>query len=259
MEDKPAIFFFYSRSFFSLFYLFFFFFTVNSQLHEAPRHLFVGHRIQKKKSLSYFFPPQKRSGFFLLRPVFGFSLPRRIKERLFGGLFLRFLESFFGAQVFFFFVRNAWLNLASSILTQEYLFAKRISQYGSSGLRHRKSSWWWGSRLLALAVRSRDPELVVSWLQTRLKHMSLYAHRRFFRLLGLLLRGAVRARGAHSLRGFYLRVVGKISVVGNAMSRVWWTRGGLAAGSNLTLQVFQGFSLVRTTTGCLGLSFFFFY
>ena len=51
--------------------------------------------------------------------------------------------------------------------------------------------------------------------------MSLYSHRRFFRLLGLLLRGAVKAKGVHNLRGFYMRVVGKISVVGNAMSRVW--------------------------------------
>ncbi len=44
--------------------------------------------------------------------------------------------------------------------------------------------------MLALAVSAKDPELLISWLQTRLKSMSLYAHRRFFRLLGLLLRGA---------------------------------------------------------------------
>jgi hypothetical protein len=113
--------------------------------------------------------------------------------------------------------------------------------------------------VLALTVRTRDPELLISWVQTRLRLMSLYAHRRFFRLLGLLLRGAVGCGGACNLRGFYMRVVGKISVVGNAMSRVWWTRGGLAAGSNLTLQTFSGFTLVNTTTGCLGLSLSFFY
>ncbi len=106
---------------------------------------------------------------------------------------------------------------------------------------------------------TRDPELLVSWLQTRLRSMSLYAHRRFFRLLGLLLRGSIRAAGVYTFRGFYMRLVGKISVVGNAMSRSWWTRGGHAAGSNLTLQVYQGFTIVRTTTGCLGLSLFFFY
>ena len=68
---------------------------------------------------------------------------------------------------------------------------------------------------------SKDPELLISWLQTRLKTMSLYSHRRFFRLLGLLLRGVARNDGHFLLRGFYMRLVGKISVVGNAMSRVW--------------------------------------
>jgi hypothetical protein len=51
--------------------------------------------------------------------------------------------------------------------------------------------------------------------------MSLYSHRRFFRLLGLLLRGIASTKAPFMLRGFYMRLVGKISVVGNAMSRVW--------------------------------------
>lgn len=34
-------------------------------------------------------------------------LPRRVRERVVGGLFLRFLEAFFGSKVFFFFIRNA--------------------------------------------------------------------------------------------------------------------------------------------------------
>jgi hypothetical protein len=142
-----------------------------------------------------------------------------VRERVLGGLFLRFLEVFLGSKVFFFFVRSIWAHLGQLVLAQEYLFARRISQYGSSGTRHRKSQWWWGSRILALAVGSKDPELLISWLQTRLKAMSLYAHRRFFRLLGLLLRGVARPDSLYGLRGFHMRLVGKISVVGNAMSR----------------------------------------
>lgn len=149
------------------------------------------------------------------------KLPRRIRERVVGGLFLRFLEAFFGSKVFFFFIRNAWALLGSLVFLQEHLFARRISQYSNWGARHRRGQWWWGSRILALAVGSKDPELLISWLQTRLKLMSLYAHRRFFRLLGLLLRGIASSEGTLLLRGFYMRLVGKISVVGNAMSRVW--------------------------------------
>ena len=113
--------------------------------------------------------------------------------------------------------------------------------------------------MLALAVHTRDPQLLVSWLQTRLRTLSLYAHRRYFRLLGLLLRGLALEGEVGGLRGFYMRLVGKISVVGNSMSRVWWTRGGLAAGPNLQLKVMQGFTIVRTTTGCLGLTLVFFF
>jgi hypothetical protein len=61
--------------------------------------------------------------------------PRKIKERIFGDLFLRFFESFFGSKVFFFFVRNLWVHYNNFIFVQEYLFAKRICQYGSYAMK----------------------------------------------------------------------------------------------------------------------------
>jgi hypothetical protein len=74
---------------------------------------------------------------------------------------------------------------------------------------------------LALAVSTKDPVLLISWLQTRLRCMSLYSHRRFFRLFGLLLKHQAREDNLYGLRGFYMRLVGKISVVGNSMTRTW--------------------------------------
>jgi hypothetical protein len=67
------------------------------------------------------------------------ALPRRIRERVLGGLLLRFLESLLGSKVFFFFVRSMWACLGPSVLVQESLFARRIIQYGGAGLRHKKS------------------------------------------------------------------------------------------------------------------------
>ena len=58
-------------------------------------------------------------------------LPRRVRERVLGGLFLRFLESFFGSKVLFFFIRDAWTLLGPLVRTQEHIFARRISQYSS--------------------------------------------------------------------------------------------------------------------------------
>jgi hypothetical protein len=104
-------------------------------------------------------------------------------------------------------------------------------------------------------VLLRDPQLLVSWLQARLPQFSLFQHRSFFRLFAVLLRSAVLypAYRFH-LRGFYLYLVGKISVTGNARSRSFCMRAGQPGGANLQLRLVEAFTLVRTNTGCLGLT-----
>lgn len=59
--------------------------------------------------------------------------------------------------------------------------------------------------------------------------------------------------------GVNLYIVGKISVTGNAMSRAQFARAGLGGHNNLKAQVASAFTLVRTNTGCLGVSLSFFY
>jgi hypothetical protein len=114
--------------------------------------------------------------------------------------------------------------------------------------------------VLYLAVRFRDPYLLINWMQQRLTHVSLFQHRRFFRTLALTLRGAVTTPTlAWRLRGLRLQVTGKLSVTGNAMSRTYFVRAGSQGNANLSLHLAQGFTLVRTHTGCLGvwLGFYF--
>lgn len=88
--------------------------------------------------------------------------------------------------------------------------------------------------------------------------MTLFAHRRFFRLVGLLLTSL--ASGPHPLvQGVNMYLVGKISVTGNAMSRAQYARTGCGGNNNLRVQVAQAFTLVRTSTGCLGLTLSLYY
>jgi len=111
-----------------------------------------------------------------------------------------------------------------------------------------------------LAVRYRDPALLLHWLQTRVRVMSMFAHLRFFRILGLVLKGTtVSSFGKYRLKGFNFYLVGKISVTGNAMSRAYRSFAGKRGNSNLGLRLATGFNIIRTSTGCLGftLSFFF--
>lgn len=85
--------------------------------------------------------------------------------------------------------------------------------------------------------------------------MKLFAHQNFFRNLGSVLKEAVLApNGGYSLKGFQLYVVGKISVTGNARSRSYYSQAGQFSSSNLKLRLNSKFLMIRTKTGCLGLS-----
>jgi hypothetical protein len=88
----------------------------------------------------------------------------------------------------------------------------------------------------------------------------MFAHLRFFRVLGLVLRFTVSSFfGDFKLRGFNFYLVGKISVAGNAMSRAYGAFAGKRSNSSLSLKLASNFALIRTPTGCLGftLSYFF--
>jgi len=54
-------------------------------------------------------------------------------------------------------------------------------------------------------------------------------------------------------------VAGKISVTGNAMARVYQLRAGVQGNAALYLRHTQTFTLVRTRTGCLGVTLGFFF
>jgi hypothetical protein len=109
------------------------------------------------------------------------------------------------------------------------------------------------------SLRLRDPLLLASWLDARLAPMSTFMHRRFFRALGIQLRLGLSAPAPFGLRGVYMYVVGKISVSGNAMSRAYLVRAGLASNANLQVRQSRHFTIVRTHTGCLGLTVCFYF
>lgn len=88
--------------------------------------------------------------------------------------------------------------------------------------------------------------------------MSLFSHRRFFRLVGIFLATLTYGR-VPALQGIALYLVGKISVTGNAMSRAQHLRVGVGGNANLQTQAAPTFTLIRTNTGCLGLSLTFYY
>lgn len=190
--------------------------------------------------------------------------PSLLKDAFVRELLCRFLTSLWGSQVTLCFFRN----LQRTLSLQECIFVKlqqcRVFSLAPAPTYtpKQKERYPWQNGFLAiyLSVKYRDPALLLGWLQGRLKVMSMFAHLRFFRVLGLILRLTTsNLFGESRLYGFNFYLVGKISVAGNAMSRAYGAFAGKRSNSNLSLRLASSFSLIRTPTGCLGftLSYFF--
>ena len=139
------------------------------------------------------------------------------------------------------------------------MLARRVFQRFPGQLSNPKAriryKWRHGALCLYSAVLLRDPQILVSWLQQRLPLVPCFQHRKFFRMFAVILRVAVlHPTYRYNLVGFYLYLVGKISVTGNARSRSYCSLLGQTSAANLRHQHAEAFTLVRTNTGCLGLT-----
>ncbi len=188
----------------------------------------------------------------------------RLKDYFIRSLLFRFLVNLWGSNLSICFFRN----LQKSLLTAELIFVKlqqhRIFCITPAPLytQRQKDRYPWSNGFLAiyLSLKHRDPTLLLSWLKDRLRVISMFAHLRFFRILGLLLKSTVlHFFNVFKLKGFNFYLVGKISVTGNAMSRSYRSFAGKRSNSSLQLRLASNFTIIRTPTGCLGftLSFFF--
>ena len=186
------------------------------------------------------------------------------QDALFRSLLHRLLGHLLGGSLSLVIERDVAHSLPLNVLSFIWLVAQRLFISTPSNLNNpvmlRVYPWRYGALALYLSVILRDPTLLLTWLQSRLQALSLFQHQNYFRILGLTLRNAVTApTQAYQLRGVHLYVVGKISVTGNARSRAFYSYAGQTGAANLTLRSTRGFTLVRTRTGCLGLTLQYFF
>lgn len=123
-----------------------------------------------------------------------------------------------------------------------------------------RHQWYGGAKAVVSSIYARDPFILTLWIQKRLKRMRLFAHRKFIRLLGTLLKYFVELKPEESkILGFVFLTTGKISVTGNAMSRNMLVRYGKSGINNLSYRASKSFTLIKTKTGCLGLNMSFYF
>lgn len=117
-----------------------------------------------------------------------------------------------------------------------------------------------GLRLTALSLRLKDPHFLANWLRGMLKRMSFWKYRLLFRYLKFILKYLLIPKAAHfGIKGFKLKLKGKISVAGNARTRTLFQRLGYTSHSQFSNKIAYDLSYINTFTGVMGFQIWFFY
>lgn len=179
-------------------------------------------------------------------------------------LLYRFVSNLLGSSLVIYLARDVSITFHQQELTLIHLYQQRIQTQIPVNQRnlfqYERYPWRAGALALFLAIRLKDVNLLISWVQNRMRVVSMFTHKKFFRFLGILLQSVMLQHHRQlGLRGYSLRLVGKISAVGNAMTRAYRSTGGVRGNSNLALRATSASVIVRSKSGCLGLTLSFFF
>lgn len=180
------------------------------------------------------------------------------EDSLVRSMLVRWLEHWLGSGICLMLDRNVISSVRGLDLVKLTLLSQRISYYVPNHEIVGLGLWQSGAEAIFASAKLQEPALLLSWMQYRLERMPLHNHRKFFRLIGMLLTSLTQGHKP-VLSGVDLYVVGKISVTGNAMSRSQSVKAGFGSAANLKTQAATSFTLVRTMTGCLGFSLTYYY
>ena len=109
--------------------------------------------------------------------------------------------------------------------------------------------------MVFIFYKSRDTMILLSFLYYRMQRVSMFTHKNFLKKIFLVLRLIFpTANRLFKVQGLKLRISGKISVTGNSRTRTMLFKQGLTSYSNMNIKSDYSFNIIRTETGCLGLS-----
>ena len=114
--------------------------------------------------------------------------------------------------------------------------------------------------VLVTSIRLKDPTFLANWIRAMLLRMSFWKYRLLFRYLKFLLHNLIKSSFDYfSFKGAKFRLKGKISVAGNARTRMIFYRVGLTTHTTMANRVSYDLSYVNTFTGIQGFKIWFFY
>jgi len=115
-------------------------------------------------------------------------------------------------------------------------------------------------RIILIALKYKDPTFLINWMRTMLYRMSFWKYRTLFRYLKFVINDLFAPNfEKFGLRGFKVKLKGKISVAGNARTRTLLMRVGQTSHSKFNNKVAHSFTLVNSFTGVMGFNLWIFF
>jgi len=108
-------------------------------------------------------------------------------------------------------------------------------------------------RIFLLALKHRDTSLLINWIRTMLYRMSFWKYRTLFRYIKNIMRYLFAPSFQKlGVRGFKLKLKGKISVGGNSRTRTLRIKIGQTSNSQFNNKITHSSTLVNSFTGVMG-------
>jgi len=115
-------------------------------------------------------------------------------------------------------------------------------------------------RIILLALKYKDPTFLINWIRAMLYRMSFWKYRILFRYLKFVLKNLFEPNFIKlGLKGFKVRLKGKISVAGNARTRTLRLRIGQTSHSRFDNKIAHSFTRVNSFTGVMGFHLWIFF
>ena len=115
-------------------------------------------------------------------------------------------------------------------------------------------------RILMIALKYKDPTFLINWIKAMLYRMSFWKYRALFRYIKFVLKNLFEPNfQTLGLRGFKVKLKGKISVAGNARTRTLLFKVGRTSHSKFNNKVAHSFTLINSFTGVMGFNLWIFF
>lgn len=205
--------------------------------------------------------PSNKFSYVFLKKVFSSQSMSKLSKNfipIYHNTLIRFIENMSGSSVIIQFYPFVDQSISKYFLIRYKLWLPRLTFY-EKRLGH-KFFLEESIHIMHLSFLLKDPLLILKWLKTIILRISFWKTRSIFRFIKyLMLNFYLHVFPTLGIKGFRVKLKGKISAAGNSRKRSILFRVGKTSHSTFNLNTLQEFDIITTFTGVMGLTVSIFY